>query len=110
MTLDPALPFVEVTTLADEVAASTAEERVTATLASMFGALAALLTAAGIYGLLAYIVAHRRREIGIRVALGARPADIGLLVVRQIPSIVFVGVVLGLGIHVQNHVHYNKKV
>ena len=63
--LDPAVPFVEISTLAEEVDASTAGERLTAALASIFGTIAALLTAVGLYGLLAYVVAQRRREIGI---------------------------------------------
>ena len=54
--LDPALPFLDVHTLAEEVESTTAGERVTAALASFFGSLAALLVGAGIYGLLAYAV------------------------------------------------------
>ena len=95
--LDPALPFTEVEVMADEVGASAAGERLTAALASIFGALAALLAAIGIYGLLAYAVAQRRREIGIRMALGARPADIGEMIGRQALAMVVLGVALGVG-------------
>jgi predicted permease len=95
--LDPAVPFVEVSTLADEVDASTAVERLTATLASIFATIAAVLTAVGLYGLLAYVVAQRRREIGIRMALGAQTVDIGILVGRQALGMVAGGMVLGLG-------------
>jgi ABC-type antimicrobial peptide transport system permease subunit len=95
--LDPAVPFVEVSTLAEEVDASTAIERLTAALASIFGTIAALLTAVGLYGLLAYVVAQRRREIGIRMALGARTRDIGLLVGKQALAMVVGGLVLGIG-------------
>jgi hypothetical protein len=95
--LDPAVPFVEISTLAEEVDASTAGERVIAALASIFGTIAALLTAVGLYGLLAYVVAQRRREIGIRMALGAQSTDIGVLVGRQALAMVVGGMVLGLG-------------
>ena len=95
--LDPALPFVEVSTLAEEVSASTAGERVTATLALIFAASAALVTAVGLYGLLAALVAQRRREIGIRMALGARAVDIGSLVGRQAAVMVTGGILVGAG-------------
>ncbi|MDR3702321.1 MAG: ABC transporter permease [Candidatus Sulfopaludibacter sp.] len=94
--LDPALPFLEVHTLAEEVDASAASERLTATLASLFGLLAGVLAAVGIYGLLSYAVAQRRREIGIRMALGARPGDIGVMVGRQALAMVALGVAAGL--------------
>ena len=65
-------------------------------LASLFAAIAVWLTAVGLYGLLAYVVAQRRREIGIRMALGARTVDIGVLVGRQMLVMVAGGVVVGL--------------
>jgi predicted permease len=95
--LDPALPFTEISTLAEDVEASTAAERLTAGLASSFGALAALLTGVGIYGLLAYAVALRQREIGIRMALGARQGHIAALIGRQVLGMVAIGVAVGLG-------------
>ena len=95
--LDPALPFTEIETMSDEVAASTAGERLTAALASIFGALAAILAAIGIYGLLAHAVAQRRREIGIRMAVGARPADIVRMIGWQSLAMVAAGIALGLG-------------
>jgi predicted permease len=94
--LDPALPFVEISTLAEEVDASTAGERLTAALASLFATIALVLTAVGLYGLLAYVVAQRRREIGIRMALGAQTVDIGVLVGRQTLAMVVGGIVVGL--------------
>jgi predicted permease len=94
--LDPALPFTEVETMTEEIDASTAGERLTATLASIFGALAAALAAIGIYGLLAYSVVRRRREIGIRMAIGARPGDIARMIGRQTLEIVAAGVGIGL--------------
>ncbi len=94
----PALPFLEVHTLAAEVADSTAPERTTAALASLFGAIAALLGGVGIYGLLAYLVTQRRREIGIRMALGARASQIAELIVGQTLVMTVCGVVVGLAV------------
>jgi predicted permease len=95
--LDPAMPFTEVRTLAEEVDDSAAPERLTAVLASIFGLFAALLAAVGLYGLLAFAVAQRQREIGIRMALGAQPGAIARLVGGQALVLVAVGVALGLG-------------
>jgi predicted permease len=94
--LDPALPLTEIHTLAEEVDSSIAPERMTATLGALFGAFAALLAATGIYGLLAFTVEQRRREIGIRMALGARPAQIGSLLGRQTAILVGFGLATGL--------------
>jgi predicted permease len=94
--LDPALAFAEVHTLSEEVDDSAAPERLTAILASIFGILAALLAAVGLYGLLTYAVAQRQREIGIRMALGARPRAIASLVGGQALAMVAIGVALGL--------------
>jgi predicted permease len=94
--IDPALPFVEIRTLAEEVSASTSAERLTAVLASLFGLLAAVLAAVGIYGLFAYAVAQREREIGVRMALGAKPGDIGRMIALQVLSMLAGGVALGL--------------
>ena len=94
--LDPALPFVEVHTLAEEAAATLWAERLTAALASVFGAIAALLAAAGLYGLLAYSVAQRSREIGIRMALGADAGNILRLIGGEAFAMVAIGVAVGL--------------
>lgn len=94
--IDPALPFTEINTMVEEVEASAAPERATAALASIFGAVAAVLAGVGIYGLLAYTVAQRRREIGIRMAIGARPADITKLVGMQSIAMAGAGVAIGL--------------
>jgi predicted permease len=94
--LDPALPFIEVHTLAEEVDASAASERLTAILASLFGVLAAVLAALGIYGLLSYGVAQRRREIGIRMAVGASPGAIGRMISQQALALAAVGIIAGM--------------
>jgi len=95
--LDPALPFTEIETMNDEIEASTAPERTTAMLASILGGVAAALTGIGIYGLLAYAVAQRRREIGIRMAIGARPANIVRMIGAQSAALAGGGVAIGLG-------------
>ncbi|MEI9972539.1 MAG: ABC transporter permease [Ignavibacteriota bacterium] len=94
--LDAAIGFSEVHTLAEEVDDSAAPERLTAILASVFALFAALLASVGLYGLLAFAVAQRQREIGIRMALGAQPRSIAQLVGGQALVLVAVGVALGL--------------
>jgi len=94
--LEPGLPFTEIHMLAEEVDASVEPERLTATLAAIFGGFAAVLAAAGIYGLLAFAVEQRRREIGIRMALGAQPAQIGTMLGRQTAAMVACGLAVGL--------------
>ena len=94
--LDAALPFTEVHTMEEELNASAAGERLAAILASIFGSVAAFLSAVGIYGLLAHAVAARRREIGVRMALGADAANIGALVGRWAGGAVAAGIGGGL--------------
>jgi predicted permease len=94
--IDPRLAFVEIHTLEEEVDSSTAGERLTAILASSFGLLAAFLTAVGVYGLLAYAVTQRRREIAIRMAVGATHLSVFLLIGRQVLVLLLGGVILGL--------------
>jgi putative ABC transport system permease protein len=91
------VPFLEVDTLAQEVRQTTADERLTAALTSLFGGIAALLAGIGIYGLLAYVVAQRQREIGIRMALGARPSDIAKLIGGQTLIMTAAGAAVDLG-------------
>jgi len=90
------LPFLEVNTLAREVAETTAPERTSALLASLFGVVAALIAGVGTYGLLAYSVRQRRREIGIRMAIGAQPADVVKLIARQTLGMTAGGIAAGL--------------
>jgi putative ABC transport system permease protein len=85
----------EFTPLSQQVADSLTRERMLATLAGFFGALALLLAAVGLYGVLAYNVARRRNEIGIRMALGAgRPAVLSM-VMREAGSLATTGLVIG---------------
>jgi predicted permease len=92
----PDLPFLEVNTLAREVAQTTAPERTIALLSSLFGIVAALIAGVGTYGLLTYSVQQRRREIGIRMAIGAQQVDVVKLVARQTLIMTVTGVAAGL--------------
>ena len=96
--IDPTLPFLEVHTMGEEVESSVAAERLTAFVAAGVGACAALFAGAGIYGSLAYIAALRRREIAIRMALGAGPAHAAAVIANQTLTMVGVGTVVGLGV------------
>jgi predicted permease len=94
--LDPQLPLWDPAPMTRHVAAATAAERFTMVLLAAFGALALVLAAVGIYGVIAHSVAGRTREIGIRMALGARPHRVLGLVMRQGLGIVTTGLGAGL--------------
>ncbi|HTD61947.1 MAG TPA: ABC transporter permease [Gemmatimonadaceae bacterium] len=95
--MDPTLAVRDVRSLDDVVAASLAPRRLALGLASSFAAVALLLAALGIYGVLAYTVAARTRELGVRLALGATPHGVLLLVVRQGTVWAALGLALGVG-------------
>jgi len=93
--LDPNLVMFNVRTLDDQVEFSTAAIRLNTTIYSAIGTFGLVLAAIGLAGVTAYSVARRRREIGIRMALGARKSQVLLLVMREGGSLVIVGSVLG---------------
>jgi putative ABC transport system permease protein len=94
--IDPSKPAAEMRTLDQMLTSRTSGERIFAILFSIFGAAAALLAAIGIYGVMAYAVAQRTREIGVRMALGASAPNLVRLVLRQVLVLVAAGMLLGL--------------
>ena len=84
--------------MADQINASLAQERVVAMLSSFFGGLAVLLAGLGLFGVTSYSVSRRRREIGIRIALGAAPNAVLRLVLARVFLLVGIGVVIGAGV------------
>jgi ABC-type antimicrobial peptide transport system permease subunit len=93
---DPLLPIFAVSTLDDRVARSVVNERLIAGLSAVLGGIATLLAVVGLYGVIAYTVTRRTREIGIRMALGAGGAQIAGGVLREAGVLVVVGLCLGL--------------
>jgi predicted permease len=96
--INPALRFGGFTTLEEHVDESLGHEHLMATLSSLFGALAVLLACVGLYGIMAYAVARRTNEIGVRMALGASRAQILRMVIWESASLIGAGLTLGLPI------------
>src|SRR4029079_15871197 len=94
--LDPNLPVEELKTLTQQVRDNTFLDRMMTTLSSLFAGLATLLAAVGLYGVLAYTVSQRMREIGLRMALGAAPARVRSMVLKQVGWMTLVGGIIGL--------------
>jgi len=95
--LDASLAAGDVRPLEREVFGSLAPQRVTAQMLAVFAGIATLLAVVGIYGVMSYTVSQRTHEIGVRIALGARRADVLRHVLRQATVLVAIGVILGLG-------------
>jgi len=93
---DPALPLVNVRSEEDQIDRDLADERLLVSLTSAFGLLALVLASVGIYGVMAYSVAQRTKEIGIRIALGATGSDVLTMVLKEGATIGVVGLAAGL--------------
>jgi putative ABC transport system permease protein len=93
---DPALPVTAFTTLHEQVDRSLNTEHLLATLSSSFGALALLLSLVGLYGVMSFVVSQRTREIGIRMALGARRISTVWLVLRDASVMIAAGIAIAL--------------
>jgi len=94
--IDPSKPAGNLQTVEQNLRDQVSGQRVYMLLLSVFGAIAAVLAAVGIYGVMAYAVTQRTREIGIRMALGATASSVMALVVKQALILVFIGLVLGV--------------
>ena len=94
--LDPNVPLVRPRTMDSQLDQSLLNDRLVATLSAAFGTLATMLAVIGLYGVMAFTVARRTREIGVRMALGAVQSDVVWLVMREVLMLVGTGIVLGL--------------
>jgi len=94
--LNPHVPVYNVTTLAARMSLAQRPDRMMAILASFFGLLALFLTTMGIYGVIAYAVGRRTKEIGVRLAIGATPRNVLQMIVQETLTLAATGAALGL--------------
>ena len=96
--IDPDLPLIDLRTQREQIDAAMQQERIFASLTAAFGVLALALACVGIYGTMAYSVARRTNEIGIRLALGAMPRQVLGMVLREASWLSLTGIAVGLGV------------
>ena len=94
--LDPAIPIYELKTLQAQLDETLLTDRLIALLSAGFGLLATLLASVGLYGVMAFVVARRRKELGLRLALGARPGVILWTVMREVLTLLAIGLAIGV--------------
>lgn len=94
--LDPAMPVYEMKTVQGQLDETLLTDRLIAMLSAGFGLLATLLASVGLYGVMAFVVAQRRKELGIRLALGAQPGSLIWLVMREVLLLLAVGLAVGI--------------
>jgi ABC-type antimicrobial peptide transport system permease subunit len=95
--IDPDLPMIDIRTQREQINANMQMERAFAALTTGFGLLALALACVGIYGVMAYSVANRTNEIGIRLALGAQPRAVLTMILRESTWVSVTGVAAGVG-------------
>lgn len=96
--MDSKLPLVDMQTMAQQVNLALLPARAAAWFLGLFGILALVLAAIGLYGVVAYSVGQRTHEIGIRMTLGARPRDVLLMILREGMTLVLIAIVIGLSL------------
>jgi len=94
--LDPTLDVKDISAMSTDINNTLAATRLASTLISVFGVVALLLASIGLYGVMAWMVSQRTREVGIRMALGAKPGDVLKLIIKQGLVLTLTGVVIGL--------------
>ena len=94
--LDASMPIYELKTLAGQLDEILLTERLIALLSAGFGLLATLLAAIGLYGVMAFVVARRTKEMGVRLALGAKPSEVIWLVMKEVLLLVALGLAIGI--------------
>ena len=94
--LDAAMPMYELKTLEGQLDETLLTDRLIAMLSAGFGFVATLLASIGLYGVMAFVVAQRRKELGIRLALGAQPAILVWLVMREVLLLLAIGLAVGV--------------
>ena len=94
--LDPSMPVYELKTLGGQLDETLLTERLIALLSAGFGLLATLLAAIGLYGVMAFVVVRRTKEMGVRMALGARPGSVIWLVMKEVLLLLTIGLAIGV--------------